>query len=76
LSYEHGYAKPHQSIFVATLRKLGINTLQCLHVGDDPTADIQGAHNVGMKTAFIRRNKTKTDANIEIEQIVELTTFS
>lgn len=25
LSYEHGYSKPHPSIFVATLNKLGIN---------------------------------------------------
>ena len=75
LSYEHGYAKPHPSIFVATLNKLGINAHQCLHVGDDPIADIQGAQNVGMKTAFIKRKKVKTDANAEIKRIGELTTF-
>jgi HAD superfamily hydrolase (TIGR01549 family) len=75
LSYEHGYAKPHPSIFVATLNKLGTNVNQCLHVGDDPIADIQGAKSVGMKTAFIRRKKVKTDAHIEIERIAELTTL-
>lgn len=73
LSYEHGYAKPHPSIFAATLNKLGTNAEQCLHVGDNPIADIQGAKSVGMKTAFIRRKKEKTDADIEIGRIAELT---
>ena len=73
LSYEHGYAKPHPAIFVATLNKLGINANQCLHVGDDPIADIQGAKSIGMKTAFIMRRGAKTDAHMETKQIVELT---
>jgi len=64
LSYEHGYAKPHPSIFVATLKLLKISANQCLHVGDDPVADIQGAKSVGMKTAFIKRNEAKTDSDI------------
>jgi len=75
LSYEHGYVKPHPSIFVVTLDKLGINANQCLHVGDEPIGDIQGAKSVGMKTAFIRRKDVKTDAEIEIKRIAELTTF-
>jgi len=75
LSYEHGYAKPHPSIFAATLKKLGVNPNRCLHVGDDPTADIRGAKNAGMKTAFIKRRETKTDADIEIKRLIELTTF-
>lgn len=75
LSYEHGYAKPHPSIFVATLKELGTSANHCLHVGDDPIADIQGAKSVGMKTAFIKRKKIETDANIEIKQLNELTKF-
>jgi HAD superfamily hydrolase (TIGR01549 family) len=75
LSYEHGYAKPHPSIFAATLNKLGINANECLHVGDDPTADIQGAKSVGMKTAFVTRQRVKTDADMEMKQIVELITL-
>ena len=55
LSYERGYAKPHPSIFLATLKNLGTTANCCLHVGDDPVADIQGAKNVGMKTAYIKR---------------------
>ena len=74
-SYEHGYAKPHPSIFTSTLEKLRISTNHCLHVGDDPIADIQGAKNIGMKTAFILRREIKTDADIEIKQLIELTTL-
>lgn len=75
LSYEHGYTKPHPSIFVAALKKLGTNANHCLHVGDDPTADIQGAKSVEMKTAFIKRREIKTDADIEIKRLIELTTL-
>ncbi|MDH5266155.1 MAG: HAD-IA family hydrolase [Candidatus Bathyarchaeota archaeon] len=75
LSYEHGYAKPHPSIFLDTLKKLRTNASECLHVGDDPVADIDGAKRVGMRTAFIRRRETKAEADIEIEQLSELTTL-
>jgi len=73
LSYEHGYVKPHPSIFVVTLKKLGTKASQCLHVGDDPIADIQGAKNVGMKTAFMKRKGARTEADIEINRLDELT---
>lgn len=75
LSYEHGYAKPHPSIFLAALDMLGIDANNCLHVGDDPIADIQGAKKVGMKTAFIKRGKRKANADIKIKQLNELTEF-
>lgn len=75
LSYEHGYAKPHPSIFLATLKNLGTTADHCLHVGDDPVADIQGAKNVGMKTAYIKRRELKTDADIQIERLSELITL-
>jgi putative hydrolase of the HAD superfamily len=75
LSYEHGYVKPHPSIFIATLDKLSASANQCLHVGDDPIADIRGARNVGMKTAFIKRGNSETSADIKIRRLVELTTL-
>jgi putative hydrolase of the HAD superfamily len=73
LSYEHGYAKPHPSIFISTLEKLETEASRCLHVGDDPVADIQGAKNAGMKTAFIKRTATEADADITIKRLNELT---
>ncbi len=75
LSYEHGYVKPHPSIFMTTLEKLGVTPNQSLHVGDDPIADIQGARNIGMKTVFVNRKEVKTNADIEVRRIAELTTF-
>jgi len=75
LSYEHGYAKPHPSIFIATLKELGARANHSLHVGDDPIADIQGARSVGMKTAFITRREIKTEADIEIKRLTDLTKF-
>jgi len=73
LSYEHGYAKPHPSIFLVTLSRLGTKASECLHVGDDPVADIQGAKSVGMITALISRKKVETEADIVIKRITELT---
>lgn len=72
LSYEHGYAKPHPSIFLETLNRLGVNPNDCLHIGDDPIADIQGARGVGMKTAFIERGRIETAADITICRLDEL----
>ena len=73
LSYEHGYAKPHPSIFLITLKKMKTTANHCLHIGDDPISDIQGAKNVGMKTAFVKRREMKADADIQIERLSELT---
>jgi len=75
LSYEHGYVKPHPSIFTVTLEKLKVNPNQSLHVGDDPIADIQGARNIGMKTVFVNKKEAKTNADIEVKRIAELTTL-
>ena len=72
LSYEHGFAKPHASIFIVTSEKLGFDLERCLHVGDDPWADIHGANGVGMKTVFIRRDNRKANADLEIENIGDL----
>ncbi len=72
LSYEHGFAKPHPSIFITTLNRLTASANQCLHVGDDPMADIQGAKSIGMLTVFIKRKEVQTDADIEIRRITEL----
>lgn len=75
LSYEHGYVKPHPSIFTVTLEKLGVDANDCLHVGDDPIADVEGAKNIGMKTAFIKRREKQTNADIETTRLSQLTEF-
>ena len=72
LSYEHGLAKPHPSIFNTTLDKLGVDADRCLHVGDQPIDDIQGAREAGLKTAFIKRDESDSDSDIQIKEINEL----
>lgn len=72
LSYEHGFAKPHSSIFDTTLDKLGVDADRCLHVGDNPISDIQGAREAGLKTAFIKRDESESDADIYIKELNEL----
>lgn len=75
LSYEHGHAKPHSSIFSVTLEKLQVRPNRCLHVGDDPIADVEGAKSVGMKTAFIKRDFRMAKADISVEELNQLLEF-
>jgi HAD superfamily hydrolase (TIGR01549 family) len=75
LSYEHGHAKPHPSIFLVTLKKLQLLPNRCLHVGDDPIADIEGAKDVGMKTAFIKRKARRAKADINVKELNQLLEF-
>ena len=72
LSYEHGFAKPHPSIFLDTSEKLGFDIKRCLHIGDDPWTDIHGANGVGMRTAFIRRDDRRANADLEIINLSDL----
>ncbi|MCK4784126.1 MAG: HAD-IA family hydrolase, partial [Desulfobacteraceae bacterium] len=72
LSYEHGYLKPHPSIFHTTLMKLNVKPEKGLHVGDNPFADVWGAKKAGMKAAYIRRNELYAEADVIIQQLSEL----
>jgi len=75
LSYEHGYVKPHPSIFLETLSMLGVDPKDCLHVGDDPISDIRGAKVVGMVTAFVKRRRLEADADLSIKRLDELVAY-
>ncbi len=75
LSYEHGYVKPHLSIFLETLSMLGVDPKDCLHVGDDPISDIRGAKEVGMVTAFVKRGMLEADADLSIRRLDELEVY-
>ncbi len=75
LSYEHGYMKPHPSIFHATTRELGVKPAKCLHVGDHPFMDIHGAKQAGMRAAYIRRNELDAEADVIIQRLSELTRY-
>lgn len=53
---EAGCAKPARQIFEQAITRSGYSNEEILHVGDHPETDIDGARQVGMRTAWINRN--------------------
>jgi putative hydrolase of the HAD superfamily len=54
-SHEHGYMKPHPSIFEAALKLMGVSAEESVMVGDSFTHDIEGARRVGMRGILVQR---------------------
>ena len=55
-SSDHGYMKPHPSIFEAALRLVGVGPSESVMVGDSLTQDILGARSAGMGGVLIERS--------------------
>ncbi len=55
-SLEHGYMKPHPSIFEAALARLGATAAEAVMVGDSFAHDIEGARQLGMKGVLVSRS--------------------
>lgn len=55
-SSEHGYLKPHPSIFEAALRLLDVVASESVMVGDSLSHDIKGARRVGMRAVLVQRS--------------------
>jgi putative hydrolase of the HAD superfamily len=58
VSQEEGVRKPDKAIFLRAAQRLGVEPGDCLFVGDNPIADVLGAHACGMKTAWLT-NRSK-----------------
>ena len=58
-SAEHGYLKPHPSIFESALALLDVGAEESVMVGDSVPHDIEGARRVGMHGVLVHRS---TDA--------------
>lgn len=83
ISQRIGAIKPRPLIFEAAARSLGIASGPAiLHVGDDPGADVVGAHGVGWRAAWVRvrpedsplpvaAGTTATEGEIEADLIVD-----
>ena len=54
-SYDHGYMKPHRSIFEAALRQIEAEPHEAVMVGDSLPADIEGARGLGMRAVLVSR---------------------
>jgi putative hydrolase of the HAD superfamily len=64
-SSQHGYMKPHPSIFEAALKLAGVLPSEAVMVGDSLKQDIEGARRVGMKGVLVRRSGSNDDSDIE-----------
>lgn len=54
-SSEHGYLKPHPSIFESALKLLGVSATESVMVGDSLPHDVEGARSVGMRGILVQR---------------------
>ena len=59
-----GFRKPRPEIFHQTLRELGVEPSEALHVGDRLDADVSGAFGAGLKTVWITRRVEDPDAKL------------
>lgn len=57
-SVEHGYMKPHRSIFEAALRGVRVDPAEAVMVGDSITHDVEGARRLGMRGVLVDRTGT------------------
>ena len=56
ISETEGLRKPEPMLFERAALRLRVSPADCLFVGDNPLADILGAHSAWMRTAWIARN--------------------
>jgi HAD superfamily hydrolase (TIGR01662 family) len=55
-SYDHGYMKPHPSIFEHALRQVSARPHEAVMVGDSLAHDIEGARRLGMRAVLVSRS--------------------
>jgi putative hydrolase of the HAD superfamily len=55
-SSDHGYMKPHPSIFEAALREAGARPQDSVMVGDSLAHDVEGARRLGMRAVLVSRS--------------------
>ena len=75
-----GVTKPDPSIFETALSELGVAPAEAIYVGDSYKADMIGAKNVGMWTAWMVGNQTKecpdlSVVDVQLSHLHELTDF-
>lgn len=55
VSEEEGVSKPSSEIFHRAAERLGVRPQQCVFVGDNPIADVDGARRAGMLDVWVQR---------------------
>jgi HAD superfamily hydrolase (TIGR01662 family) len=72
-SAEHGYMKPHPSIFESALQLMGVAAADAVMVGDSVSHDIVGAQGVGMRGVLVHRSAEPVSAPDDVPVIQTLT---
>src|SRR5207247_4326578 len=68
-SSDHGFMKPHPSIFSAALQLLGVAPSEAVMVGDSVRQDIEGALNVGMRAILLNRGDNAAPAVVGDQRV-------
>ena len=68
-SSQHGFMKPHPSIFEAALKLAGVPAADAVMVGDSLTQDIRGAQRVGMRGVLVRRSREGQDEDMNTADV-------
>jgi putative hydrolase of the HAD superfamily len=55
-SPDHGFMKPHPSIFSEALQRLGVQPSEAVMVGDSVRDDVEGALRAGMRAVLVHRS--------------------
>jgi HAD superfamily hydrolase (TIGR01662 family) len=71
-SFDHGYLKPHPSIFEEALRRAGAAPHEAVMVGDSPIHDIDGARRLGMRAILVSRRGRVIDGPPDVPVIRSL----
>ena len=70
------FRKPHPSIFQLAIERLRMKPEEILFVGDNIRLDIVGAQNVGMKSAWINRERKNNSIDgkpdYELHSLIDL----
>ncbi len=68
-SAEHGFMKPHPSIFRFALAELGVSPPDAVMVGDSLRHDIEGALNIGMRAVWLHRGDNAAPTYTSIRDV-------
>ena len=71
-SSDHGYMKPHPSIFEAALRRIDSAPSEAVMVGDSLAHDIAGARSIGMRGVLVARAGGRRDVPPDVPVIESL----
>lgn len=65
-SADHGFMKPHPSIFRAALDQLGVAPADAVMVGDSVRQDVEGALSAGMRAVLLHRGENAAPREHEL----------